>query len=122
MPADRDQSALPVLLDCGGLVGVARMCPADLQARPGIGIAKAAALLAALELERRAAKAELEQRAHGAQQRHPRGAAADPAARPMPRVPKTSASSGTMPGTAMNIPITEVRIISATTLGLVSSL
>jgi hypothetical protein len=40
----------------------------------------------------------------------------------MPRLPRISGVSGTQPGTAMHMPITEVRIISATTPGLVSSL
>ncbi len=52
--------AQQLLADCGGLAGVAQMSVADLKARPGIGTAKAAALLAALELGRRIAKTELD--------------------------------------------------------------
>jgi DNA repair protein RadC len=45
-----------LLVDTGGLVEVARMDVGDLQARPGIGEAKATTLVAALELGRRLAK------------------------------------------------------------------
>jgi DNA repair protein RadC len=53
----RGQSAVDVaqqlLAEGGGLRGVARLSAAELQGRPGIGGAKAAALCAALELGRR---------------------------------------------------------------------
>jgi DNA repair protein RadC len=45
-----------LLVDTGGLVEVARMDVGDLQARPGIGEAKATTLVAALELGRRLAR------------------------------------------------------------------
>ncbi len=48
-----------LLADMGGLVGVARMGPRELERRPGIGPAKAAAVCAALELGRRVAKADV---------------------------------------------------------------
>src|SRR4029078_1940577 len=46
-------------------------------------------------------------------------AAADAAASQMPTVPNTSGCSGTMPGTARNMPMIAVNTISATTRGLV---
>jgi DNA repair protein RadC len=48
-----------LLVDAGGLVEVARMNVGDLWARPGFGAAKAATLVAALELGRRLARAEV---------------------------------------------------------------
>ena len=48
-----------MLADAGGLVELARMDSGDLVARPGIGEAKAAILVAALELGRRLAQARL---------------------------------------------------------------
>ncbi|MCU0234371.1 MAG: DNA repair protein RadC [Thermoanaerobaculales bacterium] len=48
-----------LLAAAGGLAGVARLDHRELEARPGLGPAKAAALLAALELGQRAAKAEV---------------------------------------------------------------
>jgi len=49
-----------LLAAAGGLAGVARLDHRELVARPGLGPAKAAALLAALELGQRAAKAEVQ--------------------------------------------------------------
>ena len=46
--------------------------------------------------------------------------AAEAAARPMPRLPRISASKGGQPGAASSVPTTDVSTISATTLGLVS--
>jgi DNA repair protein RadC len=51
-----------LLVDAGGLVEVARMNVEDLQARPGIGEAKATALVAALELGRRLARTKVKKR------------------------------------------------------------
>jgi len=48
-----------LLADVGGLAGVARLDLAELVARPGLGPAKAATLLAAIELGQRFAKAEV---------------------------------------------------------------
>ncbi len=48
-------------------------------------------------------------------------AAALAAASQMPSVPKISALSGGSPGTAMNMPMTAVKMMSVTTLGFVSS-
>jgi hypothetical protein len=39
----------------------------------------------------------------------------------MPRLPNNNTRQGTIPGTAMNMPITAVSNINATTLGLVNS-
>jgi len=47
-------------------------------------------------------------------------AAAAPATKAIPRVPKIRAFNGTAPGTERNIPIIAVKTISETTLGLVS--
>jgi hypothetical protein len=43
------------------------------------------------------------------------------AARPTPRLPKISASSGGQPGTASSVPTMDVNTMSITTRGLVSS-
>ena len=48
-----------LLADAGGLAGVARLDLNELVARPGLGPAKAASVLAAIELGQRLAKAEL---------------------------------------------------------------
>ncbi len=48
-----------LLADAGGLAGVARLDFRELVARPGLGPAKASALLAAIELGQRFAKAEM---------------------------------------------------------------
>jgi DNA repair protein RadC len=55
-------SAQRLLADEGGLTGVARMDIRQLVARPGFGPAKAATLLAALELGTRLARSELHRR------------------------------------------------------------
>ena len=47
--------------------------------------------------------------------------AAQAAARAMPRLPKMSASSGGNPGLASSVPTIAVKVMSATTRGLVSS-
>jgi len=49
-----------MLADSGGLAGVARLDVGELAARPGLGPAKIAALLSALELGQRLAKAEMQ--------------------------------------------------------------
>jgi DNA repair protein RadC len=49
-----------LLADVGGLAGVARLDLPELVARPGLGPAKAATLLAAIELGQRFAKAEVQ--------------------------------------------------------------
>ncbi len=49
-----------LLADSGGLAGFARLDPQELQDRPGLGPAKTASLLAAIELGKRFAKAELQ--------------------------------------------------------------
>jgi DNA repair protein RadC len=49
-----------LLADRGGLAGIARLDSRELQVRPGLGPAKTASLLAAIELGKRLAKAELE--------------------------------------------------------------
>ena len=48
-----------LLTEAGGLTGIARMSVRELEKRPGIGAAKASALLAALELGRRVAREDL---------------------------------------------------------------
>jgi len=48
------------LLEAGGLHGLARAVPAELERQPGVGPTKAATLLAALELGRRLAQRRLE--------------------------------------------------------------
>ena len=48
-------------------------------------------------------------------------AAAELAARPMPRVPSSSTSRGTIPGVARNMPTMAVKTMSITTRGLHSS-
>lgn len=48
-----------LLADTGGLAGVARLDPRELAARPGLGPAKVASLLAAIELGQRLAMAEV---------------------------------------------------------------
>jgi hypothetical protein len=45
-------------------------------------------------------------------------AAADEAARPIPKMPKKKGSRGGTPGTAKSMPTMAVKSISATTLGL----
>ena len=47
--------------------------------------------------------------------------AAQAAARAMPRLPQSSASSGGNPGLASSVPTIAVKMMSATTRGLVSS-
>ena len=47
--------------------------------------------------------------------------AAQAAASAMPRLPHTSASSGGSPGLASSVPTIAVKVMSATTFGLVSS-
>lgn len=49
-----------LLADCGGLAGFARLDGRELQRRPGLGPAKTASLLAAVELGKRFAKADLQ--------------------------------------------------------------
>jgi DNA repair protein RadC len=49
-----------VLAECGGLAGFARLDGKELEQRPGLGPAKIASLLAAIELGKRFAKAELQ--------------------------------------------------------------
>ncbi|MGQ9502656.1 MAG: RadC family protein [Anaerolineae bacterium] len=51
-----------LLADCGGLVGLARISFAELQARRGLGAAKAAQIQAGIELGRRIAVASPEER------------------------------------------------------------
>jgi DNA repair protein RadC len=48
-----------ILSECGGLAGFARLDPRELQSRPGLGPAKTASLVAAVELGKRFAKADL---------------------------------------------------------------
>jgi DNA repair protein RadC len=48
-----------LLADSGGLAGVARLAHSEMTLRPGLGPAKAATLLAALEIGQRIAKAEM---------------------------------------------------------------
>lgn len=48
-----------LLVSAGGLAGLARWAPQELMRRPGLGPAKAATLLAALELGHRVARSEL---------------------------------------------------------------
>lgn len=66
-------TAQELLAEAGGVAGVSRMCVAALVRRPGIGPAKAATLLAALELGSRLAGAELRR---GERLDRPEGAAA----------------------------------------------
>ena len=49
-----------LLAERGGLAGIARLDPRELQTRPGLGPAKTASVLAAIELGKRLAKAELQ--------------------------------------------------------------
>ncbi len=49
-----------LLADCGGLAGFARLDRRELEERPGLGPAKTASLLAAIELGKRFAKADLQ--------------------------------------------------------------
>lgn len=55
------EEAQSLLTEAGGLIGVARMSGLELERRPGIGPAKAAALRAALELGRRVAREDLKE-------------------------------------------------------------
>ncbi|MHB8513192.1 MAG: RadC family protein [Actinomycetota bacterium] len=52
-----------MLADCGGVARLARLAPRELAAMPGVGIAKAASLVAAFELGRRSMSALAEERA-----------------------------------------------------------
>ena len=72
------------LLGATGLHGLARAVPAELERQPGVGPAKAATLLAALELGRR-----LAQRTAPAGRRHPRPGGRVP---PLPRAPARRAA------------------------------
>jgi DNA repair protein RadC len=66
-------TAQELLAEAGGVAGMSRFCAGDLVRRPGIGPAKAATLLAALELGSRLAGADLQR---GRRLDRPDGAAA----------------------------------------------